>query len=141
MQMSDIIAALALIVSVISAGFSWWSAVEAGKARKLTQSQELAPHFINVGYIWDLVMGKGGRRDDLEAGNKSIEFLKHQLSFDAELQECLKDLPAWAEDARMPMLTVLGEGSMRIEDQPRPVEAATARTIFERKQRQYLSIG
>lgn len=136
MQTSDFIASLALIVSIVSAAFSWWSATESAKARKITQSQEMAPHFINVGYLWDLVMGQGGGKDDIKAGNLSLKFLESQLCHDHELLACLKSLPEWAEAASIAHIMVMGDEEYII-----PAEAISSREIFERKQRDYLRIG
>jgi hypothetical protein len=137
MQTSDFIASLALIVSVVSAAFSWWSAKEAAHARKITQSQELAPHFINVGYLWDLIMGQNGGKNELAAGKVSLKFLENQLSHDSELLTCLKKLPKWTEDKKIyGSFFTAPEAPYEI-----PVEAISSKEIFERKQREYLSIG
>lgn len=136
MQVSDIIASLALLVSLASAGFSWWSAKEAAHTRKITRSQELAPHFINVGYLWDLVLGLGGSMADIKSGNLSLKFLQSQLSGDQAFMGCLKNLPEWAEEANAAHIMVLGGEEYKI-----PSDAAAAKEIFERKQREYLSIG
>lgn len=134
MTTSDVIAIFALLVSV----FSLW---EAKKARKTTQAQELAPHFINVGYLWSLVMQEGGDNKDVEAGKKSIDFLMHRLSFDKDFHNCIKDLIKWADEASLIWVTEMSPSSMTLKKPEAPTAAVAAKKVFDQKQRHYVSIG
>lgn len=147
MQASDVIAAISLIVSLVAAGFAWWSALEAKKARKISQSGELAPHFINVGYLWKFVQDKGGLgKDEIETGNRSIEFLRAQLSSDQEFQGCIQNLSGWVDDVpRFLMMFVGGQDispPVYSQDDKIPMaQVNAARAVFDRKQHQYINIG
>lgn len=144
METSDIIASLSLVISIFAACFALWSALEAKKARKVSQSQELAPHFINIGYLWNFVQEKGGLgKAEIEAGNRSIAFLRAQLSSDQEFLNFIKDLPSWVD--KVPRIFVMIIGEQTVSPPPQedqiPLQTVTAaKEIFEKKQRQYVCI-
>lgn len=138
MQTSDIIASIALLISFMSAGFSWKSAIEANKSRTQTLAQELAPHFINVGYLWAVIMGNGGKQDEIDDGGRSLDFLRKRLHHDAAMISCLKDIGEWSDNASGPLFMILGDVEIESPKYDIPNEAFQAKKVYDERVREYL---
>lgn len=138
MQTSDIIASIALLVSFLSAGFSWKSAIEANKSRTQTLAQELAPHFINVGYLWNVVLGNGGRREEINDGERSLEFLRKRLHHDEALISSLRNIEEWSSEASGPLFMTLGGVEIESPVYDIPSEAFQAKKVYDERIREYL---
>ncbi len=142
-----VVSVISLLVAGLSALYARWSIVEARKSRKQAQSDMLAPHFLGISRLWQIVKDGGGyKHTELQTAKISLELLKYQLSNDSGLKSNLIQLLGWVKviEDRPPILMVLGgsDGSLSMSREKYEIPASfnEAFNYFEEKQHTYLAL-
>lgn len=138
-----IVSIAAAIIACIARNDSKRSASEAVKARRIAQSDLLAPHFTNIGNVTIQIKKRNKfntTSDKIVLAAESTAYLGNFLAHDGEMQTCLTKIKEMLTKPHPYGSEILYAASSGFSVERFYSEYGEAIKTFEHKQREYLSI-